>query len=359
MQIHELSRRRQVDEGFMDIAKGIGNRVVGVTKAAGSALGAATGITAPSAQAASAGILDPAKKLDAVRKNKDMQRVAAQWAKEWMKKQSTPVPEALSVKDFMAAAPPAMQQQLQQRLAKQQGLEKQTGRPNPYMTTAAQLPVTTAPAKTTGTSMPLTPRQIPGAGTTPTPTNPTGYTAVTPPSNPATAKYLKDFLEFANEKIAMRDPTTYKMIGLTAVEQSKMEPLLDAAKQQVIAAQAKGDSTGTELAVKDYILTAMAGAQLAASENARAAAKPQAPAYGQQATPPVSAGQPGAAATAPATGQLSGANAVSLLTKSGLTAQLLGSAGQAIRRATGNRQLSSTGDSAIDTMLEGMGYTVS
>jgi hypothetical protein len=77
MQIHELSRRRRADEG---VGSWIANKAVGVTKAAGSALGAATGVTNPNAQAASAGILDKDAKLAAVRKNKDMERVAKQLA---------------------------------------------------------------------------------------------------------------------------------------------------------------------------------------------------------------------------------------------------------------------------------------
>jgi hypothetical protein len=50
---------------------------------------------------------------------------------------------------------------------------------------------------------------------------------------------------------------------------------------------------------------------------------------------------------------------VKLLTDAGLTPQILTTAGQKIQKATGsNKQLSKTGDSVIDTMLEGMGYTV-
>ena len=134
---------------------------------------------------------------------------------------------------------------------------------------------------------------------------------------------------------------------------------MDAAKKQVIKAQ--GNSAATKEAVTNYILTALAATQLMASGNKVAAATPQAPALGRQ-TP--AAGKTGAAATTTppttsATGQITGSGAVALLTKAGLTAQILGSAGQAIQTVTGNRQLSTTGDSVIDTMLEGMGYTVS
>jgi len=215
-----------------------------------------------------------------------------------------------------------------------------------------------APEKPTGTAMPLKPFQVPGAGTNPTPAAAVGYKTAAAPQNSAAATYLKNFLAFANQKIAMRDSSTYKMIGLADVEKSKLKPELDAAKQAVVAAQ--GNPTATEAAVKNYILTAMAGAQLIASENAVAAATPQAPAYGQQAaTPGAQTGTASAPAPAAATGQLTGSNAVALLNKAGLGTKVLTPAGQAIQAVTNNKQLSTTGDSVIDTMLEGMGYTVS
>jgi len=175
--------------------------------------------------------------------------------------------------------------------------------------------------------------------------------------SPADPEYIKNFLEFANEKIAMRDSATYKMLGLKDAEGvTELKPELDTAKQAVKDAQ--GDPAKTKEAVKNYILTAMAALQLEASKNKVKAASPEAPAYGQQ---PAPAGQPGAtgAAAAPAAGKITGAGAVALLTQAGLGPQVLGKAGEAIQRATGNKQLSKTGDSVIDTMLEGMGYTVS
>jgi len=173
-----------------------------------------------------------------------------------------------------------------------------------------------------------------------------------PPDNP---EYIKNFLEFANEKVAMRDSATYKMLGLTDAEGSELGPELDDAKQAVIDAQ--GNPANTKTAVKNYILTAMAALQLVTSQNSVKAASPEAPAYGQQ--PPPAAGTTGAAAgTAPATGQLTGASAVKLLNDAGLTAQILTTAGKKIQAATGNKKLSTSGDSVIDTMLQGMGYTV-
>jgi hypothetical protein len=173
---------------------------------------------------------------------------------------------------------------------------------------------------------------------------------------PADSEYIKNFLEFANEKVAMRDSATYKMLGLTDAEGvTELKPELDDAKQAVKDAQ--GDPAKTKEAVKNYILTAMAALQLVTSQNSVKAASPEAPAYGQQ--PPPAAGTTGAAAgTAPATGQLTGASAVKLLNDAGLTAQILTTAGKKIQAATGNKKLSTSGDSVIDTMLQGMGYTV-
>jgi len=174
-----------------------------------------------------------------------------------------------------------------------------------------------------------------------------------PPDNP---EYIKNFLEFANEKVAMRDSATYKMLGLKDAEGvTELKPELDTAKQAVKDAQ--GNPAKTKEAVKNYILTALAALQLVTSQNTVKAASPEAPAYGQQ---PAAAGQPGAAAgTAPATGQLTGSGAVALLNKAGLGAKVLTLAGEAIQKQTGNKQLSTSGDSVIDTMLQGMGYTVS
>jgi hypothetical protein len=181
------------------------------------------------------------------------------------------------------------------------------------------------------------------------------------PDNP---EYIKNFLEFANEKVAMRDSATYKMLGLRDAEGvPELKPELDAAKEKVKSAQ--GNPAATKTAVKNYILIAMAALQLVASQNAVKAASPEAPAYGQQPAPAGQAGKAGqsgadgaAAGTAPAAGQITGSNAVALLKQAGLTAQILTIAGEKIQKETGNKQLSTTGDSVIDTMLEGMGYTV-
>jgi hypothetical protein len=185
-------------------------------------------------------------------------------------------------------------------------------------------------------------------------TNAAPAQAATPPASPASADYLKKFLAFANEKIAMRDPSTYQMIGLTAVEKSKMKPLLDAAKQQVIAAQAKGDPAATQAAVRDYILTAMAGAQLAASENA--IKKPQAPAYG---TNEPSADQTETPQGEPANSQVTPDLITGLIATAGLDQPKLSAMGSKLQQLSGNKVVSGTGDSGVDQLLRSMGYTVS
>ena len=470
MQIHELNRPRQIDEGVMDVVKGIGG-------AAKTALATAAGID-PNAGAASAGILDPKQKLAAVMKNPDMVKLATQYADEWLKKQAQAVPEAEAVTTYnkktgrrtldgkpqtdLSDLPPAVQQRIQAQ--QQQELEKQTGRSNPYMTPAAQQPETpapadaqrfnytnvakipgvanaatatqpttiasrvnkadpnnpnikdqtkyvqgragsgtggdatkfakydpatsavanagqginnmvkggvsaqqqaaptqaTAPAKSTSTAMPLKPFQVPGAGTNPNPTPTTSPNttkpAATAVTNPAKAKYLKDFLEFANQKTAMRDSTTYRTLGLRDAEGSKLGPELDAAKEKVKAAQ--GNPAATKTAVKNYILTALAALQLVASQNAVKAASTQAPAYGQQGNTPPGATKP-AAGQASANAQAQPIDVDALMNAAGLAPTALKKAGPIIQKATGNGNLSATGDDAIDGMLQLMGYNVS
>jgi hypothetical protein len=476
MQIHELNRPRRTDEGVWDVVKGVGNAA-----AAGLAQAVSPGVgTTQDFRASSAGITDPVKKLDAVKKNSQMVKLATQYADEWLtdkrsqvsaapakpaaapvtapaktanfsgqpgysntttsvKTPATTVKEAeatmatpgtynkktgaakLGGKTMTALSdlPPNVQQQIQAK----QDLQQQTGRANPYMTPAAQQPAAPIPTPTAKTTAPATPAT---AATTPAPTSTApaktanfgtgskgysntatsvktapgqpapqtatqpapaktanfapqgaGYKAATQPASvkysgvpgtkpvantgtaPAAAApdYIKNFLEFANEKVAMRDSATYKMLGLTDAERSELGPQLDAAKQSVEDAQ--GNPANTKTAVKNYILTALAALQLVTSQNTVKAASPEAPAYGQQPAAGATGNAAGAAVgTAPAAGQLTGSDAVALLTKAGLTTQILGSAGQFIQAKTGNKQLSTTGDSVIDTMLQGMGYTV-
>ena len=271
--------------------------------------------------------------------------------------------------------PPAVQQQIQAK----QDLEQQTGRPNPFMTPAAQqpAPVATQPA-TPATAQGFNAgnvNKLPGMGQqkpAPAPAaktanfaGPAGYSSTTTSTKPAAKTapaqqqapaaqapdYIENFLQFANQKTAMRDSTTYRTLGLADAEKSKLKPQLDAAKQKVIGAQ--GNPAATKEAVKNYILTAMAALQLVASENKVAASSTQAPAYGQQAPTKPAAGQ------ASVTNQNQPIDIQALMKNAGLDTTALQKAGPIMQKATGNSNLSATGDDAIDGMLQLMGYTVS
>jgi len=286
--------------------------------------------------------------------------------------------------------PPNVQQQIQAK--QQQDLEKQTGRSNPYMTPAAQQPATPGPAaKTTAPSIAQgfnagNVNKLPGMGQqkpAPAPAaktanfaGPAGYSSTTTSTQPGTTTqpaaktapaqqqspaapapdYIKNFLQFANQKIAMRDSTTYRTLGLADAEKSKLKPQLDAAKQKVIGAQ--GNPAATKEAVKNYILTAMAALQLVASENKVAASSTQAPAYGQQGNAQSNATNPAAGQTN-ATNQSQPIDVNALMKAAGLAPDALTKAGPIIQKATGNGNLSATGDDAIDGMLQLMGYKVS
>lgn len=277
--------------------------------------------------------------------------------------------------------PPAVQQQIQAK----QDLEQQTGRPNPFMTPAAQqpAPVATQPA-TPATAQGFNAgnvNKLPGMGQqkpAPAPAaktanfaGPAGYSSTTTSTKPAATTqpaaktapaqqqapaaqapdYIENFLQFANQKTAMRDSTTYRTLGLADAEKSKLKPQLDAAKQKVIGAQ--GNPAATKEAVKNYILTAMAALQLVASENKVAASSTQAPAYGQQAPTKPAAGQ------ASVTNQNQPIDVTALMQAAGLAPDALTKAGPIMQKATGNSNLSATGDDAIDGMLQLMGYNVS
>jgi len=230
--------------------------------------------------------------------------------------------------------------------------------PNPTKPGQPATTTTTTPAPATGTAMPLKPYQVPGAGTNPNPTTqPAGTTKQQIPA--ATPNnYMDDFEAWANQKTAMRDSTTYRTIGLADVknttQKKNLKAELAAARQAVDTA--KGNPTATKEAVKNYILTVLAGAQLIASQNKVAAASTQPPAAQQS---PNSAA---AGTAAPAAGQANTAQPIdinALLKSAGLDPVALQKAATVMQKATRNNKLSSTGDDAIDGMLSLMGYTVS
>jgi hypothetical protein len=345
MQIHELNRPRRTDEGLGDWAK-----------VAGTALKQAVAGPEQNTSAASAGILDPKQKLAAVMREPAMVKLATEYAKEWVATQPKSVPEAV------ATAPVA-----NPSANKSTGFNASNVMKLPGM--GKNVKPGTAPATTSNFAGPAGARamdamakQLGGTPATTQPTVPgTATTAAqnaVPPTDPAAAEYRKKFLAFANEKIAMRDPSTYQMIGLTAVEKLpepySLKKELDAAKAAVVAAQ--GKPAETEAAVKNYILTAMAGAQLVASANA--VAKRPAPAYndGEPADP---ADPATTAQGTPVTAQVTPDQITGLITKAGLDDPKLKVMGSNLQNLSGNRAVSSTGDSGVDQLLRSMGYTVS
>jgi len=300
MQIHELTLLTKIDEGVLDTIKATAGNVANTVKNTTGKLATSAGNVAQGLglakqgqQAASAGLLDPRAKLAAVKKNRNIVNLAQKFADEWVAQQPAPMSEA-------------------------------------------------APGAPTPAEMANLEKKIAAAAAAQTPTQPTAQTA----------QYIKDFLAFANEKIAMRDPTTYQMIGLQAVEDSKnYTNELNNAKEAVRAAM--GDPVKTKDAVTRYLLTAIAGAQLLSSQN-RAKGSKQVPAYGQAAT------QPGGQVQAPAanTTGLNPGDINALMQSAGLPAQLLGQAGQKFQAIANNKQLTTTGDRIVDQMLRSMGYKV-
>ena len=398
MQIHELSRRRRADEGVFDVVKGIGG-------AAATALGAATGVTNPNAQAASAGILDPAKKLDAVRKNKDMQRVAAQLAAGWTAEAAklakaapaaaTPLPEAV-------AAPPGFNAaNVMQMPGMQPGGKKPapTTPPKPgappgfnaanvmKMPGMPGQPVTPGAAKPPAASatQPWTPvntnvkpggsaeaqafkAQQAASATTPA----AAETPGTPPAEtPAAADsaeepYWIKFLEYVNKKTAIRDASTYQMIGLKQIQdQSGFDKELEAAKAKILQAYKTGQDVTP--AATEYILVAMAGAQLISSKNrAGQELPPMKPDPNNPDAAAGATGADGAAADGAAPGAAPGAGGKILdiagvqavFKDNGVDPALLPKLGTKLQRVSGTNAVTKTGNGTVDNMLRALGFKV-
>jgi len=399
MQIHELSRRRRADEG---VGSWIANKAVGVTKAAGSALGAATGVTNPNAQAASAGILDKDAKLAAVRKNKDMERVAKQLAAGWTAEAAklakaapaaaTPLPEAV-------AAPPGFNAaNVMQMPGMQPGGKKPapTTPPKPgappgfnaanvmKMPGMPGQPVTPGAAKPPAASatQPWTPvntnvkpggsaeaqafkAQQAASSTTPA----AAETPGTPPAEtPAAADsaeepYWIKFLEYVNKKTAIRDASTYQMIGLKQIQdQSGFDKELEAAKAKILQAYKTGQDVTP--AATEYILVAMAGAQLISSKNRAGQELP--PMKPDPNNPDAATGADGAAAggaapgTAPTAGGkiLDTAGVQAVFKDNGVDPALLPKLGTALQKISGTNAVTTTGNGTVDNMLRALGFKV-
>lgn len=245
-----------------------------------------------------AGISDPEKKLAAVKKQPELVKMAQGWADEWIKQQKTPQTEAVTAR---GGATPAEIANLEKQIAAQQAALQEPAQPQ----TTAQ-----------------------------------------PAADPK-KEYLNSFLAFANNKIAMRDPTTYEVIALQAVEKSGLlKDQLEKAEGAVGAAQ--GNEAATKAAVVDYMLTALAGAQLLITNNKLNRSKLSVPAYGSKPD------------TAPTTAtQLVNQDMNALFTDVGLPPALLGQAGKKFQQLSRNTRLSTTGDRVADSLLRSMGYRIS
>ena len=429
MQIHELSRRRRSDEGFMDIARGLGD-AAGVTKG----------------QAASAGILDKDAKLAAVRKNSDMKRVAAQLAAGW-----TAEAAKLAKAAPAAAAPPTRGgagafADMANRVAppaatppkpgtppgfNAANVMKMPGMPGQPVTPGAITPPATKPLPEAVATPPrfnaANVMQMPGmqpAGKKPAPTTPPkpgappGFNAVNPfkmpgmpgqppipgaitpgaakpgpaapgaatppagagqPDAPAPAPtpapapaasaeepYWIKFLEYVNKKTAIRDASTYQMIGLKQIQdQSGYKNELDAAKAKILQAYKAGQDVTP--AATEYILIAMAGAQLISSKN-RAGQELEQPEVDPN-NPDAAAGATGADGAA-ADGAAPGAAPVAggkILDIAGVQAvfkdygvdpAMLSKLGTALQTASGTNAVTKTGNGTVDNMLRALGFKV-
>jgi hypothetical protein len=429
MQIHELSRRRRSDEGFMDIARGLGD-AAGVTKG----------------QAASAGILDKDAKLAAVRKNSDMKRVAAQLAAGW-----TAEAAKLAKAAPAAAAPPTRGgagafADMANRVAppaatppkpgtppgfNAANVMKMPGMPGQPVTPGAITPPATKPLPEAVATPPrfnaANVMQMPGmqpAGKKPAPTTPPkpgappGFNAVNPfkmpgmpgqppipgaitpgaakpgpaapgaatppagagqPDAPAPAPtpapapaasaeepYWIKFLEYVNKKTAIRDASTYQMIGLKQIQdQSGFKNELDAAKAKILQAYKAGQDVTP--AATEYILIAMAGAQLISSKN-RAGQELEQPEVDPN-NPDAAAGATGADGAA-ADGAAPGAAPVAggkildiagvqaVFKDNGVDPALLPKLGTALQRASGTNAVTKTGNGTVDNMLRALGFKV-
>jgi hypothetical protein len=439
MQIHELSRRRRSDEGFMDIARGLGD-AAGVTKG----------------QAASAGILDKDAKLAAVRKNSDMKRVAAQLAAGW-----TAEAAKLAKAAPAAAAPPTRGgagafADMANRVAppaatppkpgtppgfNAANVMKMPGMPGQPVTPGAITPPATKPLPEAVATPPrfnaANVMQMPGmqpAGKKPAPTTPPkpgappGFNAVnpfkmpgmpgqppipgaitpgaakpgpaapgaatpptrggagafddmtnrlakggagqpgaeTPPAVAAEEPYWIKFLEYVNKKTAIRDASTYQMIGLKQIQdQSGYKNELDAAKAKILQAYKAGQDVTP--AATEYILIAMAGAQLISSKN-RAGQELEQPEVDPN-NPDAAAGATGADGAA-ADGAAPGAAPVAggkILDIAGVQAvfkdygvdpAMLSKLGTALQTASGTNAVTKTGNGTVDNMLRALGFKV-
>jgi hypothetical protein len=194
----------------------------------------------------------------------------------------------------------------------------------------------------------------PAAAATP----PAAPATAAPPKNTATAEYLKKFLAYVNQKTAIRDSTTYQMIGLNQIlYQSGLRAELDKAKAEVLKAYEAGQDVTA--AATDYILTAMAGAQLISSKN-RAGVDQQLPDPVTAPDATTGGAPPGTTAAAPgaASGSLSKEDVQGLFKLNGVDSAMLTKLGTALQQASGTNTVNRTGNNTIDNMIRALGFKV-
>jgi hypothetical protein len=191
--------------------------------------------------------------------------------------------------------------------------------------------------------------------------------APAPTADPAEKEYWDKFLAYVNKKTAIRDASTYQMIGLDQIQkQSGFKNELDAAKAKILQAYKAGQDVTP--AATEYILIAMAGAQLISSKN-RAGVEleqPEVDPNNPAAADGAAAGADGTAAggtapgTAPAAGGkvLATADVQGLFKMNGVDPALLPKLGTELRRASGTNAVTTTGNGTVDNMLKALGFKV-
>jgi hypothetical protein len=153
------------------------------------------------------------------------------------------------------------------------------------------------------------------------------------------------------------------MIGLKQIQdQSGLGPQLEAAKAKVLQAYKAGQDVTP--AATEYILIAMAGAQLISSKNRAGQELP--PMKPDPNNPDAAAGADGVAAdgaapgTAPAAGGkiLNTADVQGLFKLNGVDPALLPKLGTELKRASGTNAVTTTGNGTVDNMLKALGFKV-
>lgn len=210
MQIHELSRKRPVNEGLLDLAKkaasGIGNIGNPAAQAASAAAGLQRQGYGAQYQGASARWQDKLAELD---RDPAVAQYVRGVAQAWMAQRKLKEAAEIQPAPNAGAPTPAEQAQLQQRI--QAALAQQT-------------PAPTAPAQD---------------------------------------PYKQTFISWADSQLLTRDPTSNKTITMDAVRQQYPDLAQRLAITATQVAERKGTAQELE-AVSDYIKLATAGVRAAA-----------------------------------------------------------------------------------------------